>query len=143
MNVITLRTWIAIMTLIHVALTADYVDYFEFGKKWYLITPPLEPNLKKNWNVDYFDIFVPPLILVKTVQNPLTLAKTLPKSYLTVTMELLQSYFSHICTKSCLYLPFISPIYYQNQDHISVIWIWLGEHEKTMKIWTYVKIVGK
>ena len=36
-------------------------------------------------------------------------------------MGLFQSYISHICTKSCLYLPFISPIYYQNQDHISVI----------------------
>ena len=26
--------------------------------------------------------------------------------------------------KFCLYLTYISPIYYKNQDHISVIWIW-------------------
>ena len=40
---------------------------------------------------------------------------------LTVTMGLFQSYISHICTKFCLYLTYISPISYQNQDHISFI----------------------
>ena len=29
-------------------------------------TTPLGPNLGKNWNVDYFEIFAPPLILIKT-----------------------------------------------------------------------------
>ena len=35
-------------------------------KKWNLMTPPLGPNLGKNWNVDYFEIFAPPLILAKS-----------------------------------------------------------------------------
>ena len=30
--------------------------------------PPLGPNFGKNWNVDYFEIFAPPLILAKTAQ---------------------------------------------------------------------------
>ena len=60
----------------------------------------------------------------KQHRNSLTLAKTVPKSYLTVTMRLFHSYISHICTKFCQYLTNISPIYHQNQGHVSVIWIW-------------------
>ena len=29
------------------------------------MTPPLGPNFGKNWNVDYFEIFAPPLILTR------------------------------------------------------------------------------
>ena len=57
-------------------------------------------NLGKIWNVDNFEILAPPL----------TLAKTVLKSYLTDTAGLFQSYISHICTKFCLYLTNISPI---------------------------------
>ena len=94
------------------------------GKKWYLMTPPLGPNLGKNWNVDYFEIFVPPLILAKTGPKLFDRCKNSTKSYLTVTMGLFPSNNSHICTKFCLYLTFISPMNYQIPDHISVIWIW-------------------
>ena len=66
------------------------------------------------WNVDYFDIVAPPL----------TLAKTIPKSYQTDTWGLFYSYKGHICTKCCIYLTNTSPIYHKNQGHISVIWIW-------------------
>ena len=62
--------------------------------------------------------------LQKYYQNHLTLAKTVPKSYLTVTLGLYQSYISHICTQFGLFLTNIWPIYYQNQVHILVIWIW-------------------
>ena len=90
------------------------------GKKWYLMTPPLGPNLGKIWNVDYFDIVAPPL----------TLAKTIPKSYQTDTWGLFHSYIGQIWTKCCIYLTNISPIYHKNQGHILVIWIW----EKIEKI---------
>ena len=94
------------------------------GKHWDLTTPPLGPNLGKNWNVDYFEIFVPPLILAKTGPKLFDRCKNSTKSYLTVTMGLFPSNNSHICTKFCLYLTFISPMNYQIPDHISVIWIW-------------------
>ena len=94
------------------------------GKHWDLTTPPLGPNLGKNWNVDYFEIFVPPLILAKTGPKLFDPCKNSTKSYLTVTMGLFPSNISHICTKFCLYLTFISPMNYQIPDHISVIWIW-------------------
>ena len=102
----------------------DNVDYFEFGKKMIFDDPPLGPNLGKNWNVDYFEIFVPPLILAKTGPKLFDPCKNSTKSYLTVTMGLFPSNISHICTKFCLYLTFISPMNYQIPDHISVIWIW-------------------
>ena len=44
--------------------------------------------------------------------------------YFNFTALVFQSDFGHICTNFCLYLPNISPIYYQNQGHISVILIW-------------------
>ena len=81
--------------------------------------PPPWPKLGKIWNVDYFDIVAPPL----------TLAKTIPKSYQTDTWGLFYSYKGHICTKCCIYLTNTSPIYHKNQGPISVIWIW----EKTEK----------
>ena len=84
------------------------------GKKWYLMTPPLGPKLRKIWNVDYFDIVAPPL----------TLTKTVPKSHQTDTWGLFHPYIGHICTKCCIYLTNISPIYHKSQGHISVIWIW-------------------
>ena len=74
------------------------------------MTPP-RPNLGKMLNVDYFDIVAPPL----------TLAKTIPNSYQTGTWGLFYSYIGHICTKCCIYLTNISPIYHKNQGHISVI----------------------
>ena len=76
--------------------------------------PPPQPKLGKIWNVDYFDIVAPPL----------TLAKTVPKSYQTDTWGLFYSYIGHICTKCCIYLTNISPMYHKTQGHISVIWIW-------------------
>ena len=82
------------------------------GKIWFSMTP--RPKLGKIWNVDYFDIVAPPL----------TLAKTIPKSYQTDTWGLFYSYKGHICTKCCIYLTNTSPIYHKNQGHISVIWIW-------------------
>ena len=80
---------------------------------------PTSTEIWKNWNVDYFDIVAPPL----------TIAKTVPKSYQTDTWGLFYSYIGHICTKCCIYLTNISPIYHKNQGHISVIWIW-GKCEK-------------
>ena len=94
--------------------------FLNLGKKWFSITPPPpRPKLGKIWNVDYFDIVAPPL----------TLAKTVPKSYQTDIWGLCYSYIGHICTKCCIYLTNISPIYHKNQGPISVIWIW----EKTEK----------
>ena len=75
---------------------------------------PTSTEIWKNWNVDYFDIVAPPL----------TIAKTVPKSYQTDTWGLFYSYKGHICTKCCIYLTNTSPIYHKNQGHISVIWIW-------------------
>ena len=92
----------------------DNLDFFEFGKKLIFDDPPPRPKLGKIWNVDYFDIVAPPL----------TLAKTVPKSYQTDTWGLFYSYIGHICTKCCIYLTNISPIYHKNQGPISVIWIW-------------------
>ena len=43
----------------------------------------------------------------------MSLAKTVPNSYSTVTWGLCQSYISHRYTKFCLYITYISPIYYQ------------------------------
>ena len=54
----------------------------------------------KNWNVDIFEIIAPSL----------TLAKTVPKSYLTFTLGLIQSYISQIWSKCCPYLTNISYI---------------------------------
>ena len=54
---------------------------------------PTSTEIWKNWNVDYFDIVAPPL----------TIAKTVPKSYQTDTWELFYSYIGHICTKCCIY----------------------------------------
>ena len=51
---------------------------------------------------------------------PLTLAKTVPKTYQTDTWGLFHSYIGHICIKCCIYLTNISP-YHKNQGHISVI----------------------
>ena len=51
----------------------------------------------------------------------LTVAKTIPKPYQTDTWGLFYSYIGHICTKCCIYLTNISPIYHKNQGHISVI----------------------
>ena len=68
----------------------------------------------KNWNVDIFEIIAPSL----------TLAKTVPKSYLTFTLGPIQSYISQIWSKCCPYFTNISPIYHQNKGHISVILIW-------------------
>ena len=93
--------------------------FLNLGKKWFLMTPPPRQKLGKIWNVDYFDIVAPPL----------TLAKTVPKSYQTDIWGLFYSYIGHICTKCCIYLTNISPIYHKNQGPISVIWIW----EKTEK----------
>ena len=48
--------------------------------------------------------------------------KTVPKSYLAATSGLFQWYISYlICTKCCLNLANILPIYHQNQGHISII----------------------
>ena len=88
--------------------------FLNLGKNWFSMTPPPRPKLGKIWNVDYFDIVAPPL----------TLAKTVPKSYQTDTWGLFYSYIGHICTKCCIYLTNISPIYHKNQGHISVISIW-------------------
>ena len=64
------------------------------------------PKLGKIWNVDYFDIVAPPL----------TLAKTVIKSYQTDIWGLFYSYIGHICTKCCIYLTNISPIYHKNYE---------------------------
>ena len=61
--------------------------------------------------LDYFDIVVPPL----------TLAKTVPKSYQPDTWGQFYLYIGHICTKCCIYLTNMS---HKNQGHISVIRIW-------------------
>ena len=89
--------------------------FLNLGKKMIFDDPtPPRPKLGKIWNVDYFDIVAPPL----------TLAKTVPKSYQTDIWGLFYAYIGHICTKCCIYLTNISPIYHKNQGHISVIWIW-------------------
>ena len=92
----------------------DDLDFFEFGKKIDFRWPPPRLKLGKIWNVDYFDIVAPPL----------TLAKTVPKSFQTDTRGLFYSYIGHICTKCRINLTNISPIYHENQGHILVIWIW-------------------
>ena len=76
--------------------------------------PPSRPKFGKNLNLDIFEIIAPSL----------TLAKTVPKSYLTFTLGLIQLYISQIWSKCCPYLTNISPIYHQNKGHISVILIW-------------------
>ena len=81
--------------------------------------PPLGPKLGKFLNLDYFEIFVPPF----------TLSKTIPKSYLTVTLGLFQSYISHICKK----FAYISPIYDPFIILIKAIFQSF-EFEKNMKI---------
>ena len=83
------------------------------------MTPPLGPKLGKFLNLDYFEIFVPPF----------TLSKTIPKSYLTVTLGLFQSYISHICKK----FAYISPIYDPFIILIKAIFQSF-EFEKNMKI---------
>ena len=56
------------------------VDYFEFEKKMkFDVPPPLGPNLGKNWNVDYFEIFAPPLILAKSAPKLLDPCKNSTK----------------------------------------------------------------
>ena len=81
------------------------------GKYWYLMTP--QPKIGKNLKCRHF----------WDRCTPLALAKTVLKSYLIVTLRLIQlfSYISQICTKCCPYLTNISPIYNQNLGHISVI----------------------
>ena len=60
----------------------NFLDFFEFGKKLIFDDPPPRPKLGKIGNVDYFDIVAPPL----------TLAKTVPKTYQTDTWGLFYSY---------------------------------------------------
>ena len=50
----------------------------------------------------------------RTHSPPLTLAKTVQKSYLIDTWVLFHSYIGHICIKYCIYLENISPTYHQN-----------------------------
>ena len=85
----------------------------------YTPPPPLGPKLGNFLNLDYFEIFVPPF----------TLSKTIPKSYLTVTLGLFQSYISHICKK----FAYISPIYDPFIILIKAIFQSF-EFEKNMKI---------
>ena len=105
------------MEKVHNFLAPPPLEYFGLFWIWEKIDfrwPSPGPKLGKIWNVDFFDI-VPP---------PLTLAKTVPKSFQTDTWGLFYSYIGHKCTKCCIYLTNISPIYHKNQGHISVIWIW-------------------
>jgi len=89
--------------------------------------PPLRPKLGKIWNVGIFEIIAPPL----------TLAKTVPKSYQTVKLRLIQSsYISQMCTKCCLYTIIILPIPIY-QGHISVIWIWENSDELFPLFWAF------
>ena len=77
------------------------------GKYWDLMAPPsLGPNLGKNWYVDYFDIFVPPLILAKTVLKPFDSCKNstkiLSNCYNGTISIIYQSYMYQILPKSHL-----------------------------------------
>ena len=111
--------WPILTRPIFTPLLLDNADCFDFGKNWDLMTPPLGPKLGKFLNLDYFEIFVPPF----------TLSKTIPKSYLTVTLGLFQSYISHICKK----FAYISPIYDPFIILIKAIFQSF-EFEKNMKI---------
>ena len=70
------------------------------------MTPP--PSDLKNLNVDFFEIFIPPQ----------TLAKTVPNSYLTVKLGLFQSFLkiqTPLCVKvvynsNCGLFDFLPPI---------------------------------
>ena len=86
------------------------------------------------WILEKIDIWLPPSRTefgknlkcrqIWECRIPSDPCKTVPKSYLTDTSGLFQSYISHVCSKCCLYLMNITPIWHQNQGHFSVIWIW-------------------
>ena len=86
----------------------DNVDYFEFGKKLRFDDPPLGPNLGKNWNVDYFEIFAPPLILIKTAPKLFdpceNSTKILSKCYNGTISIIYQPYMYQILPISHLYI---------------------------------------
>ena len=88
------------------------------------MTPPLGPNLGKNSNEDYFEIFIPPLILAKKVLKPFhsckNSTKILSNCYNGTISIIYQPYMYQMLPISHQYIT-LSPIYHQNQGHISVI----------------------
>ena len=94
--------------------------FLNLGKNWFSMTPPPRPKLGKFWNVDYFDIIAPPL----------TLAKTIPKSYQTDTLGLFYSYIGYI-VPNVAYISLISVPYMGlnfldfSQIEITKIWPWI------------------
>ena len=61
------------------------------------------------------------------------------KPPLTDTSGLFQSYISHVCTKCCVDLTNISPIWHQKQGHI--IWIWEKPENLDLDLPPHLKIV--
>ena len=67
------------------------------------MAPPLRPNLGKNWNVDYFEVFVPPLTFEKKVMKPFDpckkSTKILSNCYMVTISIIYKSYMYRVCKK--------------------------------------------
>jgi len=97
-------------------------------KKWNLMTPPLGPNLGKNWNVDYFEIFAPPLILAKSGSKLLDPCKNSTKMLSNCCNETIsfiyQPYMYQILPISHLYITYISSKSSPYFSHLNLGNIW-------------------
>ena len=110
------------------------LNYFSLGKpskrkireKLRFYDPLLGPNLRKNWNVDYFEIFAPPLTLAKTVLKPsdpgINITKILSNCHIgtiyhisisisIIYQSYMYQYITHILSKSrpCIFEKFENP----------------------------------
>ena len=103
-------------------------NYFSLGKpskrkireKLRFYDPLLGPNLRKNWNVDYFDIFAPPLTVSKLSDPGINITKILSNCHIgtiyhisisIIYQSYMYQYITHILSKSrpCIFEKFENP----------------------------------
>ena len=116
----------------------DNVDYIKFVKKWDFMAPPPGPNLGKNWNVDYFEIFAPPLILAKSAPKLLdpckNSTKMLSNCYNETISFIYQPYMYQILPISHLYITYISSKSSPYFSHLNLGNIWKSRPPPCVKI---------
>ena len=90
--------------------------------------PPLGPNLGKNWNVDYFEIFAPLLILIKTAPKLFdpceNSTKILSKCYNGTISVIYQPYMYQIWPIFHLYITYILSKSRPDFSHLNLGKIW-------------------